>query len=148
MKPYTCNKRVISLWNYCKLALLLNRQMICRKQRRENCTVDFFLLQNIFSVKWKGWNRLSLAAMPQGGDDRMQKVLIHIEHHSVCPFVGIGPHPTLLPLASVCPPPRPRGGGVHSPADKGVEESQFRRLEKSLALCLLCDRMPRIIFKR
>jgi hypothetical protein len=31
-----------------------------------------------------------------------------------------------------------RGGGAHSPAGKGLGESQFRRLEKSLALCLLC----------
>ncbi len=30
------------------------------------------------------------------------------------------------------------GGGAHSPAAKGVGESQFRRLEKRLALCLLC----------
>jgi hypothetical protein len=30
------------------------------------------------------------------------------------------------------------GGGAHSPAAKGVGESQFQRLEKRLALCLLC----------
>jgi hypothetical protein len=29
-------------------------------------------------------------------------------------------------------------GGAHSPAAKGVGESQFQRLEKRLALCLLC----------
>jgi hypothetical protein len=34
--------------------------------------------------------------------------------------------------------PRPKGGGAHSPAAKGVGESQFQRLEKRLALCLLC----------
>jgi hypothetical protein len=28
---------------------------------------------------------------------------------------------------------------AHSPAAKGVGESQFQRLEKRLALCLLCD---------
>ncbi len=69
-----------------------------------------------------------------------QKVLIYIEHYSVCPLVGFGTPPTLLPQASVPSPPDQRvgGGGVHSPAAKGVEESQFRRLEKSLALCLLC----------
>jgi hypothetical protein len=38
----------------------------------------------------------------------------------------------------VCPPPGPKGGGAHSPAAKGVGESQFQRLEKRLALCLLC----------
>jgi hypothetical protein len=35
-------------------------------------------------------------------------------------------------------PPGPKGGGAHSPAAKGVGESQFQRLEKPLALCLLC----------
>ncbi len=38
----------------------------------------------------------------------------------------------------VCPPPRTKGWGAHSPAAKGVGESQFQRLEKRLALCLLC----------
>ncbi len=35
-------------------------------------------------------------------------------------------------------PPRLKGGRAHSPAAKEVGETQFRRLEKSLALCLLC----------
>jgi hypothetical protein len=52
------------------------------------------------------------------------------------PLVGIGTPPTPLPQASV-PPPR-WSGGTHSPAAKGVGKSQFRRLEISLALCLLC----------
>ncbi len=38
----------------------------------------------------------------------------------------------------MCPPPRTKGWGAHSPAAKGVGESQFQRLEKRLALCLLC----------
>ncbi len=37
-----------------------------------------------------------------------------------------------------CPSPQNRGGGVHSPAGEGLGESQFRRLVKSLVLCLLC----------
>ncbi len=46
--------------------------------------------------------------------------------------------PTPL-AASVCAlPPGPKGGGAHSPAAKGVGESQFQRLEKRIALCLLC----------
>jgi hypothetical protein len=46
-------------------------------------------------------------------------------------------------LASECdPPPGTGGGGAHSPAGEGVGESQFRRLEKSLALCLLCAACP------
>ncbi len=54
-------------------------------------------------------------------------------------LVGIGTPPTLLPQASVASPQtKGWGGGTHSPSAKGVEESQFRRLEKSLALCLLC----------
>ncbi len=43
------------------------------------------------------------------------------------------------PPASECAlPTLPKVGGSHSPAAKGERESQFRRLEKSLALCLLC----------
>ncbi len=30
-------------------------------------------------------------------------------------------------------PPGPKGGGAHSPAAKGVGESQFRRLKKKLS---------------
>ncbi len=71
---------------------------------------------------------------------RTHKVLKHIEHHSVCPLVGIGTPPTPLSPASVPSPPGPKDGGAHSPAAKGVGESQFRRLEKSLALCVICGR--------
>ncbi len=49
--------------------------------------------------------------------------------------------PNPSPQASVPspPPPGPKGGGPHSPAAKGVGESQFRRLEKKLStLPLLC----------
>jgi hypothetical protein len=45
-------------------------------------------------------------------------------------------------LASECaPPPRTKGGGAHSLAGEGLGEPQFRRLEKSLALCLFCGRV-------
>ncbi len=47
--------------------------------------------------------------------------------------------PTPLAASECALPPGPKGGGAHSPAAKGVGESQFRRLEKRLALCLLCD---------
>jgi hypothetical protein len=45
----------------------------------------------------------------------------------------------LLSRKRVSPSPRTNGGGgrEHSPACEGVGASQFRRLEKSLALCLL-----------
>ncbi len=72
------------------------------------------------------------------------KVHIYKEYHmSPCPNWD-SPIPS---LASECaPPPEPKGGGVaHSPAGEGVGESLFRRLEKSLALCLLCAYRPRPI---
>jgi hypothetical protein len=46
--------------------------------------------------------------------------------------------PTPLAASECALPPRPNGGGAHSLAAKGVGESQFQRLEKRLALCLLC----------
>ncbi len=46
--------------------------------------------------------------------------------------------PTPLPASECALPPGPKGGGAHSPTAKGVGESQFQRLEKRLALCLLC----------
>jgi hypothetical protein len=52
------------------------------------------------------------------------------------------PHP--FSRKRVCPPPRTKGWGAHSPAAKGVGESQFQRLEKRLALCLLCALTTRL----
>jgi hypothetical protein len=46
--------------------------------------------------------------------------------------------PTPLAARERALPPDQRVGGAHSPAAKGVEESQFQRLEKRLVLCLLC----------
>jgi hypothetical protein len=46
--------------------------------------------------------------------------------------------PTPLAASKRALPPGPKGGGAHSPAAKGVGESQFHRLENRLALCLLC----------
>ncbi len=46
--------------------------------------------------------------------------------------------PTPLAASECALPPGPKGGGAHSPAAKGVGESQFHRLEKRLALYLLC----------
>jgi hypothetical protein len=46
--------------------------------------------------------------------------------------------PSPLAASECALPPVPKGGGAHSPAAKGVGESQFQRLEKRLALCLLC----------
>ncbi len=47
--------------------------------------------------------------------------------------------PNPLPLASVSPPPGTKGGEAHSAVGEWVGESQFLRLKKSSALCLLCD---------
>ncbi len=53
------------------------------------------------------------------------------------PSLELGlPHP--FNRKRVCPPPRTKGWGGTLPAAKGVGESQFQRLEKRLALCLLC----------
>ncbi len=53
------------------------------------------------------------------------------------PSLELGlPHP--FSRKRMCPPPGPKGGGAYSPAAKGVGDSQFQRLEKRLALCLLC----------
>jgi hypothetical protein len=46
--------------------------------------------------------------------------------------------PTPLAASECALPPRPKGGGAHSPLAKGVGEFQFQRLEKRSALCLLC----------
>jgi hypothetical protein len=53
------------------------------------------------------------------------------------PSLELGrPYPS---LASECvPPPGTKGGGGTLACGKGVGKSQFQRLEKSLALCLLC----------
>jgi hypothetical protein len=46
-------------------------------------------------------------------------------------------------LASECaPPPRPGGGGAHSPAGEGLGKSQFRRLEKKLSTLLTLWTLP------
>jgi hypothetical protein len=66
------------------------------------------------------------------------KVRIYKEYHSVyVPSLELGlSHPHSRQRDA--PPPRTKGRGAHSPAGEGLGESQFRRLEKSLALCLLC----------
>ena len=53
--------------------------------------------------------------------------------------------PTPLAASECALPPGPKGGGAHSPAAKGVGESQFQRLEKCLALCLLCVRARTLV---
>ena len=50
--------------------------------------------------------------------------------------------PTPLAASECALPPGPKGEGAHSPAAKGVGESQLQGLEKRLALCLLCAKDP------
>ncbi len=47
-------------------------------------------------------------------------------------------HPPLSPASVPLPPEQRGGGGAQSPTGEGLRESQYGRLEKSLALCLLC----------
>jgi hypothetical protein len=69
------------------------------------------------------------------------KVHTYISRVPQCmPLAGIGTLPPPLSLASATPPPPgTTRGGAHSPAGEGLGKSQFRQLEKSLALCLICD---------
>jgi hypothetical protein len=50
--------------------------------------------------------------------------------------------PTPLAASECAFPPGPKGGGAHSPAAKGVGGVPIPRLEKRLALCLLCGTRP------
>jgi hypothetical protein len=87
-------------------------------------------------------NQRPQAAMQCAVDHSKYKGRKYKEYHSVCPRVQIGTLPTLS-LASECalppPPPPNQRVGAHSHAGEGLGQSQFRRLEKSLALCLLSD---------
>jgi hypothetical protein len=66
---------------------------------------------------------------------------VHItELYSVCLRVGIGTPPPLLPLASVPPPPQPKGRGAHLPAGEGWGYPDSDDWIKSLSICLLCGR--------
>jgi hypothetical protein len=67
------------------------------------------------------------------------KVLIYIEHHSVCPLVGIGTPPTPLPQARVPSPPPPpqRVGGHNRLRLRGWGSSNSDDWRKCSALCLL-----------
>jgi hypothetical protein len=71
------------------------------------------------------------------------KVHTYLEHHSVCPLVGIGTAPPPLPQASVYPPsPEPKGGHARlRVGGGGWGSSNSDDWRKSLALCLLygCD---------
>jgi hypothetical protein len=69
------------------------------------------------------------------------KVHIYKEYHSVCPLVGIGTLPPPLSPASVTLPPEPKGGGTLALRVRGWGRGSPNSddLEKSLALCLLCD---------
>ncbi len=73
----------------------------------------------------------------------IHKVLTYMEHHSVCPLVGIVTPPTPLPKASVpFPPPPPRtkewgGGGYTRLRLRGWGSPNSDDWRKSLTLLLL-----------
>jgi hypothetical protein len=73
-----------------------------------------------------------------GPDSCCHKLLIYIEHHSVCLLVGTGTPPTPLLQASVhCAlPPGPKGGGHIHLRLRGWGSSNSNEWIKSLALCL------------
>ncbi len=94
----------------------------------------WYRLQFCRRHRWHCWHR--------GNYGWLGKLHIYQMYHSVCPLVGNG-SPTSSPASGCAPPSGTTGAGVHSPAGEGVEESQFQRLEKSLALCILCGIIPR-----
>jgi hypothetical protein len=65
-----------------------------------------------------------------------RRVRINKEYQMYVPSSELGLSQP-LPRQRVCPSP-PEPGREPLPAGEGLGESQFRRLEKSLALCLLC----------
>jgi hypothetical protein len=67
----------------------------------------------------------------------VHKVLIYIEHHSVCHPSELTPPPLLL-QASVPSPPDQRVGGHTRLRLKGMGSPNSDDWRKSLALCLLC----------
>ncbi len=83
----------------------------------------------------KGWPcTLKSAHIPAG-----HKVHIYKEYHSVCPFFGIVILLTPLSPAIVPLPLEPKGGGGHTRLRvRGWGSPNSDRLEKSLAVCLLC----------
>jgi hypothetical protein len=65
---------------------------------------------------------------------QQHKVRIYQKYHMQCMSPRRNWDSPTPSLASECaPPPRTVCGGAHSPAGEGLEESQFRRLEKKLS---------------
>ncbi len=96
-----------------------------------NCCATFYLFVEL-SRNWKGlffgvWQT----------DEVVVTKYICKQSTTICPLVGIENLPPPLSPASVPLPRAPRGWGAHSTAGEGLGESKFRRLKKSLALCLL-----------
>ncbi len=91
----------------------------------------------MFTVQY---DKYSIGAFPNF-EDATKYIYIKSTMHSVCPSLELGlPQP--LSRQRVCPTPRTKGWGAHWPAAKGVGGSpNADDWRKSLALCLLCERM-------
>jgi hypothetical protein len=64
--------------------------------------------------------KLYFSSIPFAPNTAAHKVRMYKEYHSVCPSSELG-----LSQTSECAPPPEPGGGLHSPAGEGLEESQF-----------------------
>jgi hypothetical protein len=89
-------------------------------------------------VFWRTWRRDVTLSDVTIRKKIHHKVHAYLEYRSVYPLVRIG-NPPPLSRKRICPPEPERMDGTHSHACEGVGESQFGRLEKILALWLLCE---------
>jgi hypothetical protein len=104
-------------------------------QRLFNYTVDNAVIQTIISTRGKSpqfchlctcqWCQLWAELYGQSG---AQSTYIYRAPQCMSPCWNWD-SPTPLAASECALPPRPKGGGAHSPAAKGVGESQFQRLE-------------------
>ncbi len=100
-------------------------------------------------IPWRVWTRGESILIPRWGLARFQ-ITSTIVFSSKCRFYCLRQKvhipqclfprrnwdpPTPSPLSECVPLPyQPKEGGTHSPADEGVGESQFGRLEKKLSI--------------
>ncbi len=92
----------------------------------ESCTTDSGACSNCY--------RGEASPTSEHGKRPPQSTYYRVLQCTVCPRVGNGTPPPLLPLASVPPfPPPTKGERAHSPAGEGWGFTRFRRLDKKLS---------------